>query len=147
VQTGTLQFYGTFPNPDHFLSPGLFIRVRLPIGKPYQAIVIPEAALGTDQGRKFVYVINDKNAAIHTEVEVGAPYPGGRRVIEKGLTASDRIVVNGLQKIARNGAIVEPKELKAEASKKGDMPSQGDKSSKPPDQSPATIAKPAADSK
>jgi membrane fusion protein, multidrug efflux system len=143
VQTGTLQFYGVFPNPDHFLTPGLFIRVRLPIGKPYQALVVPEASLGTDQGRKYVYVVNEKNEAIHTEVDVGAPYPGGRRVIEKGLRASDRIVASGLQRIARNGVIVVPKELKAETASKSEKSNTGEKSSKPPDQPPAAIAKPA----
>lgn len=139
VQTGTLQFYGVFPNPDHFLTPGLFIRVRLPIGKPYQALVIPESALGTDQGRKFVYVVNEKNEAIHTEVEVGAPYEGGRRVIEKGLKASDRIVASGLQRIARNGVTVVPKELKAEAASNSEKSNQAEKSSQPP----AALAKPA----
>ncbi len=60
--TGTLQLRGVIENPKpHLLSPGLFVRVRLPIGKPYQALMVPEQALGTDQGRKFVYVVNEKN--------------------------------------------------------------------------------------
>ena len=60
--TGTLRLRGVFPNPEAaLLSPGLFVRIRLPIGKPHPALLIAEQALGTDQGQKFVYVVNDKN--------------------------------------------------------------------------------------
>ncbi|HEV3415690.1 MAG TPA: efflux RND transporter periplasmic adaptor subunit [Pirellulales bacterium] len=117
-QTGTLRFRGTFPNHDHFISPGLFIRVRLPIGEPHQAVVLPESALGTDQGHKFVFVVNEKSEAIYTPVEVGPPYAGEMRVIEKGLTTSDRVVASGLQRV-RSGMKVEAKELKPVESANG----------------------------
>jgi RND family efflux transporter MFP subunit len=117
-QTGTIEFRGTFANHDHLLNPGQFIRVRLPIGPPHDAVVIPEAALEIDQGRQFVYVINGKNEAVYTPVETGPQYPGELRVIEKGLSTGDRVVVSGLQRVARSGMKVEPKEWKpAEASK------------------------------
>ena len=52
---------GVFDNADRMLSPGMFVRVRLPIGQPYRALLVPEQALGTDQGQKFVYVVDDQN--------------------------------------------------------------------------------------
>jgi RND family efflux transporter MFP subunit len=75
-QTATNEFRGTFANHDHLLTPGLFIRVQLPVGAPHDAVVIPEAALAIDQGRQFVYVINANNEAVYTPVETGPQYPG-----------------------------------------------------------------------
>ncbi len=115
TQTGTIRFRGVFKNSDRMLSPGLFIRARLPIGEPHQALVIPESAINTDQGRKFVWVVNAKNQATYTSIDVGAPYPGERRVIESGLNTGDRVIVSGLQRIARSGLVVAAKELKPSA--------------------------------
>ena len=82
--TGTLQARGVIPNPKPcVLSPGLFVRVRLPIGRPYQALMIAEQALGSDQGRKFLYVVNAQNEAEYRSVEVG-PARDGLRVVEEG---------------------------------------------------------------
>jgi RND family efflux transporter MFP subunit len=105
--TGTLQVRGIFPNPKHILSPGLFVRVRLPIGEPYQAILVAEQALGTDQGQKFVYVIDADNKAQYRRVEVGK-LQQGKRAILQGLAADERVVVSGLQRI-RPGTVVEPR--------------------------------------
>ena len=102
-QTGTLRLRGIFPNADRLLSPGLFVRIRLPIGQPHDALVIPEEALGTDQGRKFLYVVDDKNIAQYRPVTVGSAYGDGMRVVTEGLTAGERVVVNGLQRV-RPGA-------------------------------------------
>jgi RND family efflux transporter MFP subunit len=90
------------------LTPGLFVRVQTPIGPPHPAILVAEAALGTDQGRKFVYVVRDttdsktgeKKSVIEQQpVTVGALQPDGLRVIEKGVTEQDLVVVIGLQRI------------------------------------------------
>ncbi len=105
--TGTLQVRGIFKNPDGMLTPGLFVRVRLPIGKPYRALLVSEEALGTDQGQKFVYVIDAENKAQYRRVEVGR-LQQGRRVILKGLADGERVVVSGLQRV-RPGAVVQPK--------------------------------------
>jgi RND family efflux transporter MFP subunit len=106
--TGTLQARGVIENPKpHVLSPGLFLRVRLPIGVPYRAVMIAEQALGSDQGRKYLYVVNDRNEAEFRPVEVG-PLREGLRVIEKGLKPGERVVVSGLQRL-RPGAKVVPK--------------------------------------
>ena len=108
-QTGTLQLRGIFPNADRLLSPGLFVRIRLPIGQPHDALVVPEEALGTDQGRKFLYVIDDKNLAQHRSVTVGPEYGEGMRVITEGLKPGERVVVTGLQRVFRPGQPVTPK--------------------------------------
>jgi RND family efflux transporter MFP subunit len=127
TQTGTIRFRGVFKNSDRMLSPGLFIRARLPIGEPHQALVIPESAINTDQGRKFVWVVNAKNQATYTSIDVGAPFPGERRVVESGLNTGDRVIVSGLQRIARSGLVVAAKELKpsaAPAQKNGEATSR-----------------------
>ncbi len=69
--------------------------------------MIPEEALGTDQGRKFLYVVDDKNIAQYRPVTVGSAYGDGLRVVTEGLTAGERVVVNGLQRV-KPGAPVTP---------------------------------------
>ncbi len=105
--TGTLQIRGVFKNSDHLLTPGLFVRVRLPLGQPYHALLVSEESLGTDQGQKFVYVIGDDNKAQYRRVQVGK-LQQAQRVILKGLSEGERVVVSGLQRI-RPGAAVQPK--------------------------------------
>jgi RND family efflux transporter MFP subunit len=105
--TGTLQARAVFDNRNRMLAPGMFVRVRLPIDRPYQALLIPEQALGTDQGQKFVYVIDDQNKAQYRRVEVGK-LENGQRVVLGGITASDRVIVSGLQRV-RPGAEVSPR--------------------------------------
>src|SRR5262249_29257868 len=108
--TGSVWVRGVFPNPGRLLTPGLFVRVRLPVGEPHKALLIPERALATDQGQKFVYVLNDKDEAIYRRVQVGAQH-GQLRVVEKGVEPDERVIVSGLQRV-RPGAKVEPKEEK-----------------------------------
>lgn len=102
------------PPPDayiYLLSPGLFVRVRLPIGKPHEAVLIPEEALGSNQGQKFVYLLNDKDEVIERFVDVGQQV-GANRVINKGVQPGDRIIVSGLQRV-RPGAKVNPKPIES----------------------------------
>jgi membrane fusion protein, multidrug efflux system len=111
--TGTLRVRCVIANPKEsnsqlrILSPGLFVHVRLPIGQPRQALLISEQALGTDQGRKFLYVVNDSNEVVYRPVRVGL-LNDGLRVIEAGLTKGERVIISGLQRV-RPGAKVEPK--------------------------------------
>lgn len=107
ANTGTLRVRGVFRNADRLLSPGLFVRVRLPVGQAYQAVLVAEQAVGTDQGRKFVYVVDKDNKANYRPVKLGRAY-NGQRVVIKGLSTEDRVVVNGLQRV-RPGAEVVPK--------------------------------------
>lgn len=105
--TGTLRVRGEFSNGDRLLSPGLFVRVRVPIGEPYRALLVPEPALGADQGQKFIYVVDDKDEVSYRRVETGRLH-GQLRVISAGLSPGERVVVSGLQRV-RTGAKVSPK--------------------------------------
>ena len=96
--TGTWRLRGQFANTDFALSPGLFVRLRAPIGEPYPAILVSEQALGTDQGQKFVYVVNDKSQVEYRRVKVGSLH-GGLRVITENLKPKEKIVVSGLQRV------------------------------------------------
>lgn len=105
--TGTLRVRGLFPNATRVLAPGFFVRIRLPIGEPYQAIVVPEQAVGTDQGQKFVYVVDDQNQVVYRRIKVGRLHEG-YRVVQEGLKTSELVVVSGLQRV-RPGAKVQIK--------------------------------------
>jgi RND family efflux transporter MFP subunit len=117
TNTGTLQVRGVFPNPTHAILPGLYCRIRLPLGEPYQAITIPEQALGTDQGQKFVYVVNDQNKIEYRKVQLGKQQ-GTQRVVLKGVAEGERVVVSGLQRV-RAGMPVEAKPVAATAQNNG----------------------------
>ena len=108
--TGTIRVRAVFANPKpergpRPLAPGYFARVRLPLGEPHQAVLISERAIGRDQGQSFVYVVSPENEVVYRRVTLGALHDG-QRVIADGLTAGERIVVNGLQRV-RPGAKVE----------------------------------------
>jgi membrane fusion protein, multidrug efflux system len=105
--TGTLRVRAEIKNPKLFLSPGMFVRIRLPVGVPHQATVIPEEALSSDQGQKFVFVVNEQDQVVYRPVKPGA-LNQGRRVIESGLQPSDRVIVSGQQRV-RAGVQVTPK--------------------------------------
>jgi RND family efflux transporter MFP subunit len=111
--TGTLRLRGRFDNPRYFLAPGLFARIRVPIGSPHSAILVSEQAFGSDQGQRFVYVVNDKNEIEYRRVKVG-PLRDGLRAVEQGLAENDRVVVSGLQRV-RPGMKVEPKPAERQA--------------------------------
>lgn len=96
--TGTIRMRGVFDNKDGALKPGLFARIRLPISSAYQAIVVSDEAVQSDQGRKFVYVVNDKNEVVYRPVTLGQEAKG-MRVIRNGLTTGDRVIVSGQQRV------------------------------------------------
>lgn len=106
TSSGTIRVRAVFDNPDASLLPGLYARIRLGSATPRQALLIDEKAIGTDQDKRFVLVVDDANRAIYREVTLGAAQ-GPLRVVESGLAAGERIVVNGLQR-ARPGQIVNP---------------------------------------
>ena len=113
--TGTLRVRGVFDNHDRLLTPGLFVRVRLPIGRPYQALLVPEQAVGTDQGQKFVYVVDNKDEVSYRRVKVGKLHEGLRAITE-GVFPGERVVVSGVQRV-RPGIKVEAKLLQAPEAK------------------------------
>ncbi|WP_169976953.1 efflux RND transporter periplasmic adaptor subunit [Tautonia rosea] len=107
--TGTLRARGVFPNPNQLLSPGLFARVRIPLGKPEDAILITETALGSDQGIRFAYVVDVENRVERRLVAIG-PVFSGMAVVTEGLTTEDRVIVTGIQRV-REGIVVEPRDV------------------------------------
>lgn len=113
--TGTLRIRGVLANPDRILQPGFFARVRVPGSEKYRALQVPDQAIGTDQGQKFVYVVNDKNTVEYRKVTLG-PSIDGLRVIRDGLEGTEWVVVNGLMSV-RPGAPVNPSKAAAEAEK------------------------------
>jgi len=115
--SGTIRVRAVFPNPDFFLTPGQFGRIRIPGSEPYQAILVPDAAVVTDQSRKIVMTVRDDGTIEPKVVRTGPTYDN-LRIIRSGLTATDRIVIDGLVR-ARPGAKVTPQpgkiELEAQA--------------------------------
>jgi RND family efflux transporter MFP subunit len=112
ASTGTLRVRAIVKNKDGLLSPGLFVRVRYPVGKPESQLLIPEESLGSDQGQPFVYVIGDGNKVAYRSVEIGQQV-GAQRVIRDGLKKGERVVVTGLQRVRRNAQVIpEPLQTK-----------------------------------
>lgn len=95
--TGTLRMWGTFANPQLDLKPGLFIRVRMGIGTPREAVFISEAAVGSLQGRHYVYVVNDEKKIVYMPVTPSQRKDG--LIAVTGLKGNERVVVNGLQRV------------------------------------------------
>ncbi len=106
VSTGTLRGRATVPNQDLSILPGQFARVRLIGSSPYEALLLPEVAIASDQSRKVVFVVKDDDTVEARAVTLG-PLDDGLRVIRSGLKPEDRVVVLGLQR-ARPGAKVTP---------------------------------------
>ncbi|HET6881992.1 MAG TPA: efflux RND transporter periplasmic adaptor subunit [Pirellulales bacterium] len=117
--TGTLRVRGVFSNEDRLFTPGLFVRVRLPIGEPSQALLVPEQAVGTDQGQKFVYVVDGNNEVAYRRVTVGKLYEG-MRVILEGISPGEQVVVTGVQRVLP-GMKVEPKLVESTTSQEAKM--------------------------
>jgi len=95
--TGTLQVRAVFPNPDHTLLPGVFVRVRLPVGRDEHALLVSNRALGVDQSGPYLLVVNTDDVVEQRTVETGA-LVDDMRVITGGLAKTDRVVVEGLQR-------------------------------------------------
>lgn len=111
VSSGTIRVRAVFDNADGALVPGLYARIRMAGGAPHPAVLIDERAVGTDQNKRFVVVVDAHDKTAYREVRLGAS-EGGLRVVESGLKAGERIVVNGLQRI-RPGDLVSPQPVLA----------------------------------
>jgi RND family efflux transporter MFP subunit len=110
-KTGTILGRGVFPNQNGELLPGLFVRIRVSLGKPEPRLLIDGRAVGMDQRGEYVLVVNDTNTVERRPVVLGRQVEG-LRVVESGIEPGDRIVVNGLQR-ARPGSEVTPMESEA----------------------------------
>ncbi len=108
--TGSILVRAIFDNKDGSMRPGAFVRMRLPAGLPYKALLVDEKAIGTAQGRKFVLTVDAKNMTEYKPVETG-PLIDGQRVIRSGVGDADSVIVNGLAKV-RPGMLVAPEAAK-----------------------------------
>jgi multidrug efflux system membrane fusion protein len=111
VSTGTLRVRAVILNRDFSILPGQFGRVRLIGSAPYEALLLPDTAIATDQSRKIVFVVKDDDTVEARPVILG-PLDEGLRVVREGLKPEDRVIVEGLQR-ARVGAKVSPHAAKA----------------------------------
>jgi hypothetical protein len=105
-QTGTVGVYGVIPNPDNLFLPGMFARVRVTFGKPNPALLTADEAIFTDQGKHYVWVVNDHSVAERREVQLGSE-DDRMRVVKEGLGPDDSVVVAG-GKDLHTGDKVEP---------------------------------------
>ena len=106
--SGTIRGRAVFDNADGIFTPGMFGRIRVPGSPPYTALLVPDAAIGTEQVRKFVLVVDDGNMVRQKYVTLGQ-IDGGLRVVKDGLAATDHVIVNGLMR-ARPGQKVTPQQ-------------------------------------
>ena len=111
--SGTILLRATLPNPDGRLTPGLFVRVEVPLSAEKPALLVEESAIGTDQSQKYVLVLDAGNKVAYRNVKLGRSV-AGKRIISTGLTGAETIVVNGLQRV-RSGATVRPEIAGAKA--------------------------------
>jgi RND family efflux transporter MFP subunit len=107
--SGTIRGRASFSNPDAVLTPGMFGRIRVPGSPTYNALLLPDAAIGTEQIRKFVLVVGDDNTAVQRYVTLGPLSDDNLRIIKDGIKAGDRVIVNGLMRV-RPGQKVTPQE-------------------------------------
>jgi membrane fusion protein, multidrug efflux system len=107
TSTGAIRGRAEFDNPDGVFTPGMFARIQVAMTPPAQQYLVPDSAIGTEQVRKFVYVLNEENVATPKYVELGS-LVGDLRVVRSGLDEKDRVIINGLMRV-RPGAKVAPK--------------------------------------
>ncbi len=114
--TATIQLRALVENENEFLTPGLFARVRIPIGEPFQAILVRDSALGFDQSKRFAWILQEDGTVKRRFVETG-PLEGSLRMVTSGVTTQDRLVVSRIQ-LLQDGASVTPTpvEMAAESS-------------------------------
>jgi RND family efflux transporter MFP subunit len=108
TSSGTIRGRAVFGNPQALFTPGMFGRIQVPGSAPYEALVIPDAAIGTEQARKFVYVVDAENTVRQKYIKPGQ-IDQDRRVIKSGLAPDDRVIVSGLT-LMRPGLKVTPQE-------------------------------------
>ena len=109
--TGTLELRGIFPNPNYELLPGLFARIRGPLGERPDALLVPQTAIGRDQAGAYVLTVGAEDVVQRTGVQLGQT-EGAQQVVESGLSATDRVIVDGLVR-AVPGRKVAPHEAAA----------------------------------
>lgn len=113
ASSGTIAVRALIDNPQGLLIPGQFVRIRMGDPRPDRKILISERAIGTDQDKKFVFVVDADNKVTYRPVELGSS-ADGERIVVSGLADGDKVIVNGLQRV-RPGALVDPQTKEAVA--------------------------------
>ncbi len=121
--TGTIEVRGVFPNPGRELLSGLFVRIRVPLGVREDAILVPDAALGSDQRGRFLLTVDEESIVQYRPVQVGVQV-NGLREIREGISPEDRVIVTGIQR-ARPGSKVTVREAE-DQNASNSSPSQRD---------------------
>jgi RND family efflux transporter MFP subunit len=106
--TGTIRGRAQFANPDGLFTPGMFANIRVPASMPYEALLVPDVAIGSEQARKYVLVVDAENV-VHPKYVTLGDVSAGLRVIKDGLAPDDKVVVNGIARV-RPGQKVTPQE-------------------------------------
>ena len=106
--TGSILLRAVFPNNDGRIVPGLFARIRVPLSERHPALLVTERAVGTDQAQKYVLTLTATNTVAYQSVKLG-PLIDGKRIVYSGLQGTEKIIVNGLQRV-RPGMIVTAQE-------------------------------------
>jgi len=105
--TGTIRGRAVFANGNAVFTPGMFGRVRVPASSPYEALLVPDVAIGSEQVRKYVLVVTGENKVVQKYVTLGQLVDGKLRVIKEGLAPDDKVIVNGIARV-RPGQTVAP---------------------------------------
>ncbi|GEO84803.1 MULTISPECIES: efflux RND transporter periplasmic adaptor subunit [Alphaproteobacteria] len=113
ASSGTIAVRAVIDNPQGLLIPGQFVRIRMGEPRPDRKILVSERAIGTDQDKKFVFVVDADNKVSYRPVELGSS-ADGKRIVVSGLADGDKVIVNGLQRV-RPGALVDPQTKEAVA--------------------------------
>ncbi len=109
--TGTLRARAVFANPDNVLVPGMFTKIRLGSAEKKETLLVPESVIGTDQDKRILYVVDDKNTVVYREVRLGGMV-NGMRIVLSGVQDGEKIVTNGLQRLQPGMAVI-PQEAQA----------------------------------
>lgn len=106
ARSGTIRVRAVFPNPDGRLTPGQFARLRLGQAASAQVLLVDERAIGTDQDRRYVMLLDTRNQAMRRDITLGG-MAGGMRIVTSGLVAGERVILDGFERV-KPGAIVNP---------------------------------------
>jgi len=128
--SGTIRLRAVVPNADGFLKPGMFGQARVAGAAPYNALLVPDASIGTDQARRVVYTVAADGTVTPKAVQLG-PLVDGLRVVRSGLAPTDRVIIAGIQRGQTPGAKVQPTNGRIQRQPR-------------PEQAPVTTAPPAA---
>jgi len=106
-ETGTIRVRGRFENENEYLTAGLSVKVRVPLGAAKEELLVPQTAVGADLNRKFVYVVGDDQKVSKKPVELGIITDDGMQVVKSGLSADDRVIISGLQRVREGDTVTE----------------------------------------